>query len=120
MFKRREGIDKPLERLDQRIAVARKTLGENYLAELRGLQEQYDQLYSQAQFLYLELLMSEKEQLLGRELHASTKINRVSMKRDVSGWGRKTMSWGNSDKNEYWWDEIGFYISKAQPMCNTP
>ena len=64
--------------------------------------------------------MSEKEQLMGRELHASTKISRVSMKRDVAGWGKKTMSWGVSDKEEYWWDEIGFYIARVQPMCNTP
>lgn len=96
----------------------RRDLGATYLAELRSLKDQYDQLYSQSKFLYLELLMSEKEQLMGRELHASTKITQVDMRRDMSGWGKKLQSWGPSDKGEFWWDEIGFYISRVEPMCN--
>ncbi len=103
-----------IETLEQEI---RRDIGDAFLAELRSMKSQYEQLYAQAEFLYLELLMSEKEQLLGRELHASTKISRVDMRQKISGWGKKTQSWNQSDKNEYWWDEVGFYIYSVEPMC---
>ena len=118
IFGSKDNLSRSLEFSGGVVDGLRRDLGSTYLEELRALKEQYDQLYAQAKFLYLELLMSEKEQLLGRELHASTKITQVDMRRDVAGWGRKLQSWGPSDKGEFWWDEVGFYISRVEPMCN--
>ena len=118
IFGSKDNLSRSLEFSGGVVDGLRRDLGSTYLEELKALKEQYDQLYAQAKFLYLELLMSEKEQLLGRELHASTKITQVDMRRDVAGWGRKLQSWGPSDKGEFWWDEVGFYISRVEPMCN--
>lgn len=104
--------------IDSHVARLRAKLGSNYLAALRIMRADFEQLYDQAQFLYVELLMSQKDHLLGKELHGNTKISSVSMKQNIAGWGKKTVSWGDSDKNEYWWDEVGFYIYQETPMCN--
>lgn len=113
-----EGLAKTFDYLDRWGAALRKDIGNRYLKELRAMKQDYEQLYSQAQFLYVELLMSEKEQLLGKELHASSKLNHVTMKNNVAGWGKANQSWGGDDKNEFWWDEVGFYIYNVRPMCS--
>ncbi len=95
----------------------KNSLGETYLSELKDLRENYDRLNSQAQFLSLELLMSEKEKILGRELHAASKITSVSSLKNIRGWAKQGQSWATDDKNEYWWDEIGFYIYDVKPEC---
>jgi len=97
----------------------KKELGSQFIVELKGLKNQFERLYEQSQFLYVELLMSEKEQLLGRELHASSKIDKVSRKKKIIGWGKNNQAWGSNGLNEFWWDEVGFYIYNIQPKCNT-
>ncbi len=97
----------------------KKQIGSQFIVELKGLKRQYERLYEQSQFLYVELLMSEKEQLLGRELHASSKLDKVSKRQKITGWGKDNQAWGNNGLNEFWWDEIGFYIYNIQPMCKT-
>lgn len=99
-----------------RSASLRLQIGSRFLDELRALKEHFDELFSQSQFLYLELLMSQKEQLLGRELHAESKATKVTDKDAFAGWSRKTQSWQDS-KYEYWWDEIGFQIIDVEPEC---
>ena len=101
-----------LKRADSR----RNEIGRLFLEVLHGLKEHFEELYSQSQFLYLELLMSQKEQILGRELHAETKVTRVTDKDAFSGWSKKTQSW-QDNKNEYWWDEIGYQIIDVEPEC---
>lgn len=101
-----------LKRADER----RSEIGKLFLVELQNLKTHFDELYEQSQFLYLELLMSQKEQILGRELHADTKVTRVTDKDAFSGWSRKTQSWQDT-KNEYWWDEIGYQIIDVEPEC---
>jgi hypothetical protein len=102
--------------LATRAAAIRTDIGARFLGELRAMKEHFDELYSQSQFLYLELLMSQKEQILGRELHADDKATRVTDKDAFSGWSRKTQSWQDT-KNEYWWDEIGFQVIDVDPEC---
>lgn len=85
--------------------------------ELKAMKLDYERLYDQGQFLYVELLMSKKDQLLGKELHSSTKISKVSQVDNIKGWGKKTQSWAGDDKNEYWADELGFHIYRLKPMC---
>jgi len=94
-------------------------IGKQFIVELKGLKDQFERLYEQSQFLYVELLMSEKEQLLGRELHASSKLDKVTRRKKIIGWGKDNQAWGNNGLNEFWWDEVGFYIYNIQPMCNT-
>lgn len=104
--------DQVLKRAEER----RTEIGKLFLAELQGLKTHFEELYEQSQFLYLELLMSQKEQILGRELHADTKVTRVTDKDAFSGWSKKTQSW-QDNKNEYWWDEIGYQIIDVDPEC---
>lgn len=103
--------------LQKRIDGLKDKIGGQYLAELRSMEKDFDRLYEQAQFLYIELLMSEKEQLLGRELHASSKIDKVTRRKQIIGWANDGQSWSDSMKNEFWWDEVGFYIYDVKPLC---
>lgn len=93
-------------------------IGESYLVELKEMKKTFERLYDQAQFLYIELLMSEKEQILGRELHGDSKVADASSDRKVRGWGKKTVAWDADEKNEFWWDEIGYHIYDGKPQCN--
>ncbi len=104
------------EQLNKRVQERRTEIGKLYLAELQGLKTHFEELYEQSQFLYLELLMSQKEQILGRELHADSKVTRVTDKDAFNGWSKKTQSW-QDNKNEYWWDEIGYQIIDVEPEC---
>jgi hypothetical protein len=108
---------RPLEYLNRWSGGLRQDIGKQFLAELQEMKKDFERLHSQAEFLYVELLMSEKDQILGKELHASTKITQVSSKRNITGWGRKTQSWGDDSSGEYWWDEVGFYIQPVTSMC---
>lgn len=92
-------------------------IGERFLVELNNLRLQFDSLDEQSSFLELELIMSEKDQLLGKELHADDKMTSVSSSK-VYGWGRQSNQfWSDEKIEEYWWDEIGFYIYQVKPRC---
>ncbi|WP_218109806.1 hypothetical protein [Oligoflexus tunisiensis] len=99
-----------------RSAILRNEIGTRFLGELRSLKDHFDELYDQSQFLYLELLMSQKDQILGKELHGDSKLSKVTDKDAVTGWSRKTLSW-EDNKFEYWWDEIGYQIIDVEPEC---
>lgn len=117
IFGSKYAISEPLERISKIRANLKTKLGEQFITEIALEKDRFTQLYSQAEFLYLELLMSEKEQLLGRELHAEMRVNKVSDYEDIRGWGRNTQSWKGERKGEFWWDEIGFHIVDAEPKC---
>ncbi len=108
---------RPLEYLNRWAGGLRTDIGKQFLAELQEMKKDFERLHSQAEFLYVELLMSEKDQILGKELHASTKITHVSNRREITGWGKKTQAWGDDSSGEYWWDEVGFYIQPVTSMC---
>jgi hypothetical protein len=118
IFGVKKGLSKPLDYMDRWAGALRKDVGKKFLAELQYMKKDFDRLYAQAEFLYVELLMSEREQILGKELHASSKITKVSSQMKLSGWGDKTQSWKDSKKGEYWWDEVGFYITRVDSQCN--
>lgn len=118
IFGRQTGTAKPLEYLDAWTTALRTEIGQKFLAELTDMKREYERLFAQAEFLYVELLMSEKDQILGKELHASSKITRVSSKTKIAGWADKTQSWRDGRGNEYWWDEVGYYIIPVKPQCN--
>jgi tetratricopeptide (TPR) repeat protein len=114
----RQGTERPMDYLERWGGALRKDIGARFLKELRSMKEEFERLYGQGQFLYVELLMSEKEQILGKELHGDNKMANVTTRRDVAVWGKKaSMSWAQSDKNEYWRDELGYYIYNVQPQC---
>lgn len=93
--------------------------GRRFLIELQEMRRDYERLHEQAQFLYVELLMSQKDQLLGKELHSDSKIGRLATKENIAGWGKQTQSWASDDKSEYWQDELGFHIFRIQPLCKS-
>ena len=62
--------------------------------------------------------MSQKEQLLGRELHKDSKITNTPSARPLKDWGKELQSWEDG-KDEYWWDEIGFHIVATQSNCRS-
>ncbi|MEZ4741270.1 MAG: hypothetical protein R3B45_02295 [Bdellovibrionota bacterium] len=113
------GTRVPLAYLESWEKSLRKSIGERFLKEVTELRDTYNRLYEQSQFLEVELLMSQKEHLLGKELHADKKMASVNNKRDLGGWGRSSkLSWAGSDVEEYWWDEVGYYIYQVKPECN--
>lgn len=120
IFGSKSSIAKPVDYMDRWAGALRKDVGKRFLAELQDMKKDYERLYAQAQFLYVELLMSEKDQLMGKELHASSKITKVNKKLKVTGWGDKTQAWKDSRHGEFWWDEVGYYIVPVEPMCSVP
>lgn len=103
--------------LARRVATLKRELGKAFLVELEGLRQEYQRLRNQLDFLYVELLLSEKEKLYGREMHGKTKMKNIPDKNKVKGWGKKTQSWAGDDKDEFWIDEIGFYIFDLESQC---
>jgi len=117
IFGSKQHISFPQKMLAEWVDELQQDLGSVYIVELEALRDQFRDLRSQADFLYIELLMSEKEQVMGRELHAAAKMDKVSQKLKVKGWGQASVPWRGSTLGEYWWDEIGFYIYQVEPRC---
>ena len=109
----RTGIE---AKLGDQIQKLRDLVGNQYLEELKSLKDQFDELYAQSEFLYVELMMSEKEKLLGRVLHADTKITKISEAKNIKGWVGRGQSW-EAKYDEFWWDEVGFHIVNVSPLC---
>lgn len=102
----------------RRVNTLKRKLGQAYIQELEAMREEYQRLRNQLDFLYVELLLSEKENLFGREMHDSAKMKEVSKNQKVKGWGKRAQSWASDDKDEFWFDEIGFYIFDLESQCN--
>ena len=117
IFGNRDRLEGPRGYLDQWASVLRQEIGLRLYKELKAMKIDFERLYDQSQFLYVELLMSKKDQLLGKELHGDSKINKVSQVDNIRGWGRKTVSWASDTKQEYWADELGFHIYRIEPLC---
>ena len=49
-----------------------------------------------------------------------SKITHVAKKMKVDGWADKTQAWKDSRTGEYWWDEMGYYITPVDSMCTVP
>lgn len=118
VFSSKKGDAVPAKRIEDITDRIKKSLGTQLIVELKAEKDHYDDLYSQSQFLYVELLMSEKEQLLGRELHSSTKLTK-GLSDNIRGWARSTQSWKSGSGEEFWWDEVGYHIVNVEPKCNT-
>jgi tetratricopeptide (TPR) repeat protein len=95
----------------------KKDIGNRFVTELKSIHRDFERLHEQAQFLYIELLMSQKDQLLGKELHSNSKIDQLVSSSKIKGWGEKMQVYASDDKMEYWKDEVGFHIFSVQPMC---
>lgn len=116
IFGSRQNVGKAISYLDALISSTQVDIGNQFMAQLAAFKESYQMLDEQAEFLYVELLMSEREQILGNELHANSKFAEISEEELIKGWGKDQQKW-NQDKDEYWWDELGNFIFKTQPMC---
>lgn len=92
--------------------------GKSFIVALANLRSQYEQLRAQADFLYVELLTSEKDKILGKEHLSINKFggNQATGKKPA-GWGKGQLAWAPNSKQEYWWDEVGFYIDPAKSAC---
>jgi hypothetical protein len=119
IFQNKKNTQVPTKILDEWIKQISLELGRIYLAELERVRDEFKNLRSQSNFIYIELLMSEKEQVLGKELHSDQKLDQVNFSKKVKGWGQGNMPWKASDKGEYWWDEVGFFVYQVAPQCNT-
>ncbi len=96
----------------------RVSTGKQFVIALEDLRSQYEQLRAQADFLYLELLTSEKDKLLGKEHLASNKFSaKQANGKRPAGWGKSQLAWAPNTKQEYWWDEVGFYVDPAKSAC---
>jgi tetratricopeptide (TPR) repeat protein len=117
IFESRERLDVPRRYLEKWSASLKDDIGLRLYRELRSLKADYERLYDQGQFLYVELLMSKKDQLLGKELHSEGKLATLSTNENIRSWSKKTQTWASDNKQEYWADELGFHIVRVQPMC---
>ena len=117
IFGNKTRSNQSMDYMDRWAQALRKDVGKHFLSELQEMKRDYDRLFAQAEFLYVELLMSEKDQLLGKELHASSKITHVSKRMQVNSWDKQTQSWKDARNGEYWWDELGYYIEPVESMC---
>ncbi len=117
IFKSFNFLEKPRKYISAVEAILVKKIGLTYQAELSAVAANFKRLNEQAEFLYVELLMSEKEKIMGNELHSSSKINTVSMKKAIKGWGGGGQNWNQSTLSEFWWDEVGYYIYSLAPTC---
>lgn len=117
IFGKRDNVSTARGYLDHWASTLRKDIGRRLIVELTSMREEFDRLHEQAEFLYVELLMSQKDQLLGKELHGESKIDKLSARENIAGWGDKTQAWASDDKMEYWQDEIGYHIYRLQPLC---
>ena len=117
LFGDRQNIKTPRKYLQHWALTLKNDTGRRFLFELQDMRKEYLRLGEQAQFLYVELLMSQKDQLLGKELHGTTKIGRLTNKENIAGWSSQAQAWATDDKMEYWQDELGFHIFRVQPLC---
>jgi len=112
-----KSISQVLTVLDAQIERSKLLLGEQLLRELMVLHQDFIRLRDHAELLYVELLTSEKDKLLGKELFKDSKITDASAKKP-SVWNLGVnQTWAASDKDEFWSDEIGFYVFKEKSMC---
>lgn len=117
VFGNRDNVSTVRSYLEQWATTLRKDIGKRLIVELTAMREDFDRLHEQAEFLYVELLMSQKDQLLGKELHGNSKIDKLSKRENIAGWGDKTQAWAGDDKMEYWQDEVGYHIYRLEPLC---
>ena len=117
IFGSQEKLDGPRRYLQKWMSILKEDIGLALFAELKSLKSEYERLYEQGQFLYVELLMSKKDQLLGKELHSSGKLATLSANDHIRSWSKKTQTWASDTKQEYWADELGFHIMRVEPMC---
>ena len=119
IFGNKERLETPRRYLQKWIAILKEDIGLRLYAELKSLKGEYARLHEQGQFLYVELLMSKKDQLLGKELHQSGKLATLSTDENIRSWSKKTQTWASDTRQEYWADELGFHVVKVEPMCVT-
>lgn len=117
IFGSKDRLETPRRYLQKWIAILKEDIGLRLHAELKSLKNEYARLHEQGQFLYVELLMSKKDQLLGKELHQTGKLATLSTNENIRSWGKKTQTWASDTRQEYWADELGFHIVKVEPMC---
>ncbi len=104
--------------LREHLTQLRTSTGKKFVIALEEMRSQYEQLRAQADFLYVELLTSEKDKLLGKEHLASNKFSaKQANGKRPAGWGKSQLAWAPNTKQEYWWDEVGFYIDPAKAAC---
>jgi len=94
----------------------RNNIGAAFVSTLKAQSEEFQRLADQAEFLHLEMLIGEKDQLLGKNLEASLKIQKASDD-GLNQWAAKEQSWALDRKNEFWWDEIGFQLIPVKDQC---
>lgn len=109
------GIKSKFKNLEALKEQLQDKIGAAFIKELKELNSKYEEMSKQSQFLYIELLMSERSQLLGKELH-SQKFDKTYSKDFFTK--KNAQSWKGSEKNEYWWDEVGFYKFNLEPQCH--
>jgi len=117
IFGRHERTEMARKYLEKWSNILKEDIGVRLHNEMKALKSEYERLYEQAQFLYVELLMSKKDQLLGKELHSDGKLANLSTNENIRGWSRKSQTWASDNKQEYWADELGFHIVRVQPLC---
>lgn len=120
IFGSRNNISPLVRKLDTLIEFHKKEIGKRLIAEFESLEGKFETLMKQAKFLYVELLMSETKEKLGKNLHEGSTITASKEKtyKRLIGWNdQDNLSWASSTKDEVWWDEVGYHIAYEESKC---
>jgi tetratricopeptide (TPR) repeat protein len=94
----------------------RTVLGSSFVLALKEQAKEFKNLHQQSEFLKIEMLFGEKEQLLGQKLQANLGVKNLDH-RGLSQWTTREQTWAADNLNEYWWDEIGFQTIAINDLC---
>jgi tetratricopeptide (TPR) repeat protein len=94
----------------------RTVLGKAFVLALKEQAKEFKNLHEQSEFLKIEMLFGEKEQLLGQKLQANLGVKNIDQ-RDLRQWTTREQTWAADNLNEYWWDEIGFQTIAINDQC---
>ena len=91
-------------------------MGKAFVLALKEQAKEFKNLHEQSEFLKIEMLFGEKEQLLGQKLQANLGVKNIDQ-RDLRQWTTREQTWAADNLNEYWWDEIGFQTIAINDQC---
>lgn len=109
-------LDRKIEEEQRRSQIL---VGEQLIRELTVMKDDFSRLREHAELIYVEVLMSEKENLVQKELHKESKFVALEIDKKPNYWTKGAKrSWATSDKHEFWHDELGFYVMQEKSQCD--
>jgi tetratricopeptide (TPR) repeat protein len=114
---KRQGADRILKSISTFENELKIALGRRVRLALSTIGADFEKSLDQARLLYLEILTARKDALLGKQRSVKGQEFRGVEKPFEEAFGNAdTQKWAQ-DKNEFWFDELGFYVFQVQSQC---